>query len=110
MGLAMNNWLGEGSGALDRFDLAILRELQRDNQVPQRLIAEAVGLSSPAVQRRIRRLNESGVIQANVAVVDPHKVGNPITLLVAVEMESERSEILDAAKRSFASAPEVQQC
>jgi DNA-binding Lrp family transcriptional regulator len=95
---------------IDNFDLAILRELQRDNQTPQRLIAEAVGLSAPAVQRRIRKLEECGAIQANVAVIDPLKVGQPITLLVAVEMESEHGAMLDAAKASFAAAPEVQQC
>jgi Lrp/AsnC family leucine-responsive transcriptional regulator len=95
---------------IDKFDLAILRELQRDNQRPQRLIAEAVGLSAPAIQRRIQKLEESGAIKANVAVIDPSKIGQPITLIVAVEMESERSEMLDAAKASFAAAPEVQQC
>ena len=95
---------------IDHFDLAILGQLQRDNQRPQRLIAEAVGLSAPAVQRRIQKLEDSGAIQANVAVIDPLKVGQPITLLVAVEMESEHSEMLDAAKASFAAAPEVQQC
>lgn len=95
---------------IDDFDLAILRELQRDNQTPQRLIAEAVGLSAPAVQRRIQRLEDSGAIQANVAVIDPLKVGQSITLLVAVEMESEHGEMLDAAKASFAATPQVQQC
>ena len=95
---------------IDNFDLAILRELQRDNQTPQRLIAEAVGLSAPAVQRRIQKLVDGGAIQANVAVIDPAKVGQPITLLVTVEMESEHSEMHDAAKASFAAAPEVQQC
>ena len=95
---------------IDEFDLAILRALQRDNQTPQRLIAEAVGLSAPAVQRRIQKLQESGAIQANGAVIDPAKIGQPITLIVSVEMDSEHSEMLDAAKASFAAAPEVQQC
>ena len=95
---------------LDRFDLAILGILQQDNATPQRTIGEAVHLSAPAVQRRIRRLEESGVIQANVAVVDPALVGRPVTVLVEVEIESERVDLLDAAKTSFAAAPEVQQC
>lgn len=95
---------------LDAFDLAILRILQADNATPQRAIGEAVNLSAPAVQRRIRRLEEMGVIQANVAVVDPAKVGHPITIFVEVEIISETAELLDAAKREFASVPEVQQC
>lgn len=95
---------------LDRFDFAILDILQRDNATPQRTIGEAVHLSAPAVQRRIKRLEESGVIQANVAVVDPALVGRPVTVLVEVQVESERVDLLDAAKASFAAAPEVQQC
>jgi DNA-binding Lrp family transcriptional regulator len=106
----MNNRVGSTPHDLDRFDLAILKALQADNRMPQRLIAKAVGLSAPAVQRRIRRLEASGVVQANVAVVDPLRVGQAITLLVEVEMESERTQVFDAAKRSFAAAEEVQQC
>jgi Lrp/AsnC family leucine-responsive transcriptional regulator len=95
---------------LDRFDLAILDILQRDNATPQRIIGEAVNLSAPAVQRRIRRMEESGVIQANVAVVDPARVGRAITIFVEVEIASERFGLIDAAKKSFSEAPEVQQC
>jgi Lrp/AsnC family transcriptional regulator, leucine-responsive regulatory protein len=95
---------------LDRSDRAILEVLQRDNKTPQRKIAEMVNLSAPAVQRRIKRLEETGVIQANIAVIDPAKIGQSITLFVQIEMESERSDLYESAKRSFASAPEVQQC
>ncbi|MDJ1156683.1 Lrp/AsnC family transcriptional regulator [Chelatococcus sp. SYSU_G07232] len=95
---------------LDAFDLAILNILQRDNSTPQRVIGEAVNLSAPAVQRRIRRMDDAGVIQANVAVIDPAEVGQPITIFVEVELESERADLIDAAKRAFTAAPEVQQC
>lgn len=95
---------------LDARDIAILRILQRDNKTPQRRIAERVNLSAPAVQRRIKRMEEAGVIAANVAVLDPGKVGRAITMFVAVEMESERTDLFDAARRAFAAAPEVQQC
>lgn len=99
-----------GGVDLDRFDLAILRVLQQDNKTPQRSIAQMVNLSAPAVQRRIKRMEETGVIAANVAVVDPAALDHALTLFVEVEMESERAEVFDAAKRSFAAAPEVQQC
>ena len=95
---------------LDSFDLAILNILQRDNTTPQRVIGDAVNLSAPAVQRRIRRMEEAGVIQANVAVVDPTQVGQPITIFVEVEVISETAELIDAAKREFAAVLEVQQC
>ncbi|RFB79631.1 Lrp/AsnC family transcriptional regulator [Methylovirgula sp. 4M-Z18] len=102
--------MAANSSPLDAFDLAILAILQRDNKIPQRTIGERVNLSAPAVQRRIRRMEEDGVIAANVAVVDPAQVGQPITIFVAVEMESERADLIDAAKRQFAATPEVQQC
>jgi DNA-binding Lrp family transcriptional regulator len=95
---------------LDRFDRAILAILQEDNTTPQRRIGERVNLSAAAVQRRIRRMEESGVIEANVARVDPAKLGRAIGLVVEVSIESERLDLLDAAKARFAAAPEVQQC
>lgn len=100
---------GQGND-LDAFDLKILDILQHNNATPQREIGEAVNLSAPAVQRRIKRMEESGVIAANVAVIDPGKVGRPITVIVEVEVESERIDLLDATKASFAAASEVQQC
>ena len=95
---------------LDPFDLAILAILQEDAATPQRAIGEAVNLSAPAVQRRIKRLQETGVIQASVAVVDPARLGQAITVLVEIEMQSELAAEIDAAKRAFAAAVEVQQC
>lgn len=96
--------------ALDAFDRAILAILQQDNTTPQRLIGERVNLSAPAVQRRIRRMEKDGVIRANVAIVEPAALGQAITLFVEVELVSERAADIDAAKRAFVAAPEVQQC
>lgn len=95
---------------LDSFDRAILEILQRDNTTPQRTIGEAVNLSAPAVQRRIKRMTEDGVIQSNVTVVDPIAVGRAITIFVEVEIISETAQQVEAAKRDFAAAPEIQQC
>lgn len=95
---------------LDAFDRKILAILQQDNMTPQRTIGEAVNLSAPAVQRRIKRLTEAGVISANVAVIDPAAVGQSITIFVEVEVISETSEQIESAKREFADTPEIQQC
>ena len=95
---------------LDAFDRAILAILQRDNTTPQRTIGEAVNLSAPAVQRRIKRMTEEGVIRANVAVLDPAAVGQAITIFVEVEVISETAEQIEQAKREFAAAPQIQQC
>ncbi|THF53127.1 Lrp/AsnC family transcriptional regulator [Flavobacterium supellecticarium] len=95
---------------LDKFDLAILKVLQKDNLTPQRTIGESIGLSAAAVQRRIKRMRETGVISADITVINREKVGRMITLFVEVKMDSEKIELIDQAKNSFRSAPEVQQC
>ncbi|SDR36967.1 transcriptional regulator, AsnC family [Rhizobiales bacterium GAS113] len=97
-------------GPLDAFDLRILDILQRDNRTPQRRIGELVNLSAPAVQRRIKRMEEEGLIAANVAILAPEKLGRPLSVIIEVSVESERIDHLDAAKAAFRAAPEVQQC
>ncbi len=95
---------------IDAADRAILAILQRDNRTPHRLIAHEVNLSAPAVQRRVRRLEASGVISSNVAVIDPARVGRPITIIVEVEVVSEKAAEVDALKKVFTTARGVQQC
>ena len=73
---------------LDRFDLAILNILQKNNTMPQRVIGETIGLSTPAIQRRIRRLEETGVIRANIALVEPSLVGRSLTILTEVHLRT----------------------
>ncbi|MBV6822121.1 Lrp/AsnC family transcriptional regulator [Pseudomonas sp. PD9R] len=97
------------SQSLDKFDLAILDLVQRDNTMALRLIAEQVNLSTAAVQRRLKRMEEGGVITGNVAIVDPTAIGRPITIIVEVMAERTSLEALEAMKAHFA-VPEVQQC
>ncbi len=84
---------------LDAFDRKILDILQRDNTTPQRMIGEMINLSAPAVQRRIKRMTEEGVIRANVAVIDPAAVGQAITIFAEVEVISETAEQIEEAKK-----------
>jgi DNA-binding Lrp family transcriptional regulator len=94
---------------LDKFDRAILELVQRDNTTALRLIAEQVNLSTAAVQRRIKRMEEKGIITGNVAIVDPTPVGRPITIIVEVMTERTSLDELEKMKAHFA-VPEVQQC
>ena len=96
--------------ALDRFDLAILDILQTDNTTPQRVIAQAVNLSAPAVQRRIQRLQQTGVIRANVAVLDPVKLGMPLTIVLEIHLENERPDRTAPLRARIAAEDAVQQC
>ena len=95
---------------LDRYDKAILRLVQQDNRMAQRLIAEQVALSTAAVQRRIAAMEASGVIAANVALVDPETVSATITSIVEVVLHDESAARVDAAKALFRDTSEVQQC
>jgi Lrp/AsnC family transcriptional regulator, leucine-responsive regulatory protein len=96
--------------ALDAMDLAILRLFQRDTSLPAAAIGEQVGLSAAAVQRRIKRMRESGVIEALVAQINPATVGLPVTVVVHVDIERETLRHIDAFKRAMNARPEVQQC
>jgi len=95
---------------MDTFDLSILRILQQDATVPQREIAERVNLSAPSVQRRIKQLESDGVISGKRVILNPEKVGLPLTIVVNVELREETGGKIDKVKESFRDAPEVQQC
>lgn len=95
---------------MDSFDVRILQELQESNLQPAETIANTVGLSVSAVQRRIKRLRSEGTIEADISVVNPKAVGQQMTLVVAVEMERERADLIDSFKREMRSSPHVQQC
>jgi DNA-binding Lrp family transcriptional regulator len=79
-----------------------------------RLTAEAIGfeigLSPPAVQKRLKRLRETGLIEKEIAVLSPAKLGREMTVIVQVMLERESRVRLDAFKRRMRSAPQVQQC
>jgi DNA-binding Lrp family transcriptional regulator len=94
----------------DEFDLKILRIVQTNNQSSQREISDAVGLSVPAVARRLQRLRASGIIRQDIAIVDESAVGRPLTIVVEVTTENERLDLLDEMKRRFSACAQVRQC
>jgi Lrp/AsnC family leucine-responsive transcriptional regulator len=95
---------------LDDFDLRILARYQHDTQIPARAIGQAVGLSTAAVQRRLKRLRAIGAIVREVAEVAPAAIGLPITCVIAIDLDRERTADLDRFKRKMLGLPEVQQC
>jgi DNA-binding Lrp family transcriptional regulator len=98
------------SATLDGFDLQLLALVQQDARLSQADLGARVNLSTAAVNRRLKRMADDGVITRYAAVVDPPAVGYPLTIIAGVETESERVDLLDEMKRAFASCPEVQQC
>lgn len=98
------------TASLDSFDRKILDMLQVSNRTTSDQIAEQVGLSPAAVQRRIKRLREQQVIKADISVVNPKAAGRGVTLLVQVTLERERADLLDAFKKEMKLNSAVQQC
>ncbi|MGP0011411.1 MULTISPECIES: Lrp/AsnC family transcriptional regulator [Pseudomonas] len=96
--------------SLDHFDLALLEAIQQDASTSQQDLGARVNLSPAAVNRRLKKLNTDGVVRKTVALVDPVRLGYGLTVIVAVEVENERLDLLDAMKRTFLACPQVQQC
>lgn len=72
---------------MDDYDRRILTALQRDASRPVEALAEDIGLSRNATWRRMRRLEETGVVTGRVALVDPDKVGLGLTVFIAVRTD-----------------------
>ena len=94
---------------LNKLDRRLLAILQKDARRPAELMGADVGLSASAVQRRIVRMREEGVITAEVALVDPKQAGRPLTMIVDVEVERERPELLASLKQWIAAEPCIQE-
>jgi len=92
---------------LDPIDRRILRELQRDARLGVEALGERVGLSRNACWRRIRILEEAGVIRAQVALVDPEALGLGLTVFIAVRTDRHEPEWLDAFTRAVGDTPEI---
>ncbi|UPK28215.1 Lrp/AsnC family transcriptional regulator [Bradyrhizobium sp. 195] len=91
----------------DQIDARILEIVQKNNRVTSEVIGEMAGLSATACQRRLKRLRSEGIIEADVSILSPKAVGNPIQMLVMVSLERERSDIIDRFKKAIKSSVEV---
>jgi Lrp/AsnC family leucine-responsive transcriptional regulator len=102
------------TSALDKLDKGILRLLQENGRETYDVIGEQVGLSSSAVLRRVKRLEEAGVIDHYVALVKPEAVGLGLTayLNVRLEKHTERHKRnpMDLFRASVQTWPEVVEC
>jgi DNA-binding Lrp family transcriptional regulator len=95
---------------LDTVDLAILRTLQHDGRVQNVELAERVGLSPSPCLRRVRLLEEAGVIQRYVAVLDPAKVGMGLTVFVRVWLTGGDEKTVNTFVAAIMRAPQVVEC
>ncbi len=95
---------------LDRTDLRILEILQRDGRLSNQEIAERVSLSPSPCLRRIRRLEELGVIRQYVALVDPQKIGLGLLAYVTVKLEKRGKMPMEDFRARVQTWPEVLAC
>jgi len=102
------------TAALDKLDKAILRALQTNGRETYDVVGEQVGLSPSAVLRRVKRLEEAGVIDRYVALVRPETVGLGLTAYINVRLEKHtehhKRNPMDAFRASVQSWPEVVEC
>lgn len=95
---------------LDQIDRTILAELQADGRMTNVELARRVGLSAPPCLRRVRRLEEQGLIRGYHADLDPVVLGWQITFFALVGLETQKEAVLSAFERLVCGWPEVREC
>jgi DNA-binding Lrp family transcriptional regulator len=95
---------------LDRTDRTLLAELQRDGRLTNRDLADRVHLSESACLRRVRALEEAGVIDRYAAVVSQNKLGLPGNVFVSITLNRQDQTDLSAFEEAVKRVPEVMEC
>jgi Lrp/AsnC family leucine-responsive transcriptional regulator len=95
---------------LDKLDLSILRELQKNGRITVTELANRVGLSKTPCQVRMRRLEELGYLLGYTAIIDQKKLGSKHVAFVQVTMSDTKTKALQAFNDAVRLIPEVEQC
>ena len=95
---------------LDEIDLKILQRLQNDGRITNVELANSVGLTAPPCLRRMRALEDEGVIKSYHAAIDPAKMGYTITVFAMVSLKSQAEIDLQAFEDHVQKLPEVREC
>ena len=96
--------------SLDKFDIAILSELQINARLTNAELAQRVGLSAAPCWRRVRALEESGFIKGYHAEIDRHKVGLGVFAFVRLDAERNTGDLTRAMEEAIAKIPQVMAC
>lgn len=100
----------QSDALLDPIDRAILRELQADGRLSNLELAQRIHLSPSACLRRVKRLEDQGVIARYVALVDPKAIGQPGTSYTIVNLERLTRQAIEAFERTVLDVPEILDC
>lgn len=101
---------GLAMASLDEIDRKLLAELQAEGRVTNVDLAKRVGLTAPPCLRRVRALEEAGVIRGYHADLDPSKLGFAITVFAMVSLRSQAEEDLRGFEEHIQTLPEVREC
>jgi Lrp/AsnC family transcriptional regulator, leucine-responsive regulatory protein len=96
--------------ALDAVDRKILVQLQANGRMSLAELADKVGLSASPCLRRVRMLENAGVISRYVAVLDQRAVGLPVSVFVSIKLERQKQDALDRFAKAIERWPEVLEC
>lgn len=94
----------------DRIDRAILHHLQRDGRLSNVELSKRIALSESACLRRVRQLEQSGVIQDYVMIVNQAKTGRGGNVFVRVELDRQQRDDLARFEEAVRAVPEVMEC
>ena len=95
---------------LDKLDRKLLNLLQKDNQISTRTLAEKLHISQPTCLRRIKELREAGVINAEVAMVDPFALGYGMLAFLEISLTDQSDEHMREFETRMNKEAEVMQC
>jgi DNA-binding Lrp family transcriptional regulator len=98
------------SADTDRTDRLILHELQLDGRLTNATLAQRVSLSESACLRRVRRLEEVGLIRGYVGLVDQSSAGYPDNVFVRITLTSQQQDDLKGFEEAVRQVPEVMEC
>ncbi|CAH1745731.1 AsnC family transcriptional regulator [Thauera humireducens] len=101
---------GMGDMKLDQVQRNILTLLQKDSTLSTQALSEKVGMSATPCWRRVREMEEAGVIRGYVALVDRHKVGLGTCVWVRVKLKQHSADVLDRFERVVKACEEVVEC
>lgn len=105
-----NNFFVADSTRFDEFDIRILQEIKRDGRISIQALSEAIGLSTTPVARRLKRLEDAGIINGYTALIDEAALGFEVSVFVSVKLDRQIDHGLSAFETEIAQFPEVVDC
>lgn len=95
---------------IDKVDKRILKELQANARISNLELAEIVNLSPTPCARRVKHLEEAGIITDHITLLDSEKLGLNLTAMISITMEKHTADLFEKFERDAANLPEVIDC